>query len=359
MGYENRQSRFMEMAGAWFVVTVDTEADDAWRHPERLALENMREIERFQALCERYRIRPTYLLAYECATRDEAIDVLRPIVDRNACEIGHHLHCWSTPPFEREGPSGIDSAWLNAYQYELPESLFFDKAEVLYQAIESAYGVAPTAHRAGRWGIDERTLRWLARRGFVVDSSVLPLRSMRACKGRFQSGPAFFSASRQVHFADIGGEESDALVEIPASIDVPDMFPAKACARYIGADLPAADIVARLFQSRWIGGGRRLCPDPRYPEGFLAGAVERAAGSPGRVVNLSLHSSELILNGSPFSRTPDEVERVWARLTEVFETVFRLGLRLGTLSEAALAWRVGSAGASMRTSDSVTYSTIR
>lgn len=344
--------------GAWFVVTVDTEADDAWQHPQRLELENMREIERFQALCERYGVRPTYLLAYECAVRDEAVSVLRPIIDRKACEIGHHLHSWSTPPFAHERPSGIDDAWLHAYQYELPDSLFLDKAEALYQAIESAYGVKPTAHRAGRWGIDGRTLRWLDARGFVVDSSVLPLSSMQACRGRSQPGPVFFSASREVHFADSRGGQGQGLVEIPASIDVPDTLRAQVCVRYLEAGMPAAHAMSRVFQSRWVGGGRRLCPKPGYKEGFLSAAVARAASGGNRVVNFSLHSSELRLGTSPFTRTPEDVARVWARLTEVFEAASRLGLRQGTLSEAALAWRAEAASASISNDRSVTCFTV-
>ncbi|KAB7627883.1 hypothetical protein [Alkalilimnicola sp. S0819] len=319
------------------VVTVDTEADDAWRHPDRIGLANMAQIPRFQALCERFGIRPTYLLAYECATSPEALAVLGPIVARDACELGHHLHCWSTPPFERQGAPGIDDAWLHAYQYELPEQLFIDKAETLREAIIHHYGVNPRAHRAGRWGVDARTLRWLAERGFVVDSSVLPLRSLRRCRGRDAQGPEFHTADPRAHYVTEPGCGN--LVELPATIDVPDSFIARGCAGWLRRGLPGAGPVSRVFQHHRVGGGRRLCPDPRYPRGALSQAVGRAARAPGRVVNLSLHSSELLLGCSPFSRTREQADAVWARLTEVFAKARELGLRPMTLSEAALQWR--------------------
>ena len=56
-----------------FVVTVDTESDDAWSKPEIIKLDNLKEIPRFQNLCEKYDILPTYLLSYECAAREEGV----------------------------------------------------------------------------------------------------------------------------------------------------------------------------------------------------------------------------------------------------------------------------------------------
>ena len=63
-----------------FVVTVDTEADDAWSRPDSVELENIKEIDRFQELCLQYSVVPTYLLSYECATRDEALAIPTPVI---------------------------------------------------------------------------------------------------------------------------------------------------------------------------------------------------------------------------------------------------------------------------------------
>ena len=201
-----------------FVVTVDTEADDAWNSPELVKLSNMKQIPRFQELCESHGIIPTYLVTYECATRDEAIRVLEPLANNARAEIGHHLHVWTAPPFQSPSPADVDRCWLHAFQFELPPSLFEDKAESLRAKIEEVYGQSPTSHRAGRWGIDQRSIDWLCKSGFTVDSSVRPLVeipnvNMPACAYHDDENPYNWTAS---------DEPTDGqLLEVPASIHRP------------------------------------------------------------------------------------------------------------------------------------------
>ena len=320
---------------AWFVISNDTEADDAWRHPDRLALDNIREVDRFQDLCERYQTPPSYLIAYECATRDEAIRVLKPIVERGACEIGHHLHVWSTPPFEREEPAGIDNPWLQAFQFELPDELFLAKANAMLEAIRSNFGVQPTSHRAGRWGIDQRTLSWLADNGFVVDTSVIPLRSLANTRGRSAPGPSFLSRPRR--------HSLGAIVELPVTVDVPDNLFCRASAGYLEREWPGSATLARLFSHHRVGGARRLSVDPRYPDGVLEAMIARALLAGVRVINLALHSSELSLHGSPFSRNATDLARTWSNLERILRYVRSLGMRGATLTQAALALRAEQA----------------
>ena len=157
-----------------FVVTVDTEADDAWSRPDQLRLDNLKQLPRFQDLCDKFGIVPTYLLAYECAHRDEALSILKPLADSRRCEIGHHLHVWTCPPYQSTSGDGIDRDWILAHQFLLPDSLFVKKAERLRQEIETNFGRSPTSHRAGRWGIDQRTVDWLASAAFIVETSLRP-----------------------------------------------------------------------------------------------------------------------------------------------------------------------------------------
>lgn len=297
-----------------FVLTVDVEADDAWNHPDSISLTNMKQIPRFQALCEAYGIKPTYLLAYECVTRDEALSVLKPIHDRGMCEIGHHLHVWTTPPFEREHPAGIDTAWLRAYQSELPDGLFTEKAVCLKEAITSAFGVAPTAHRAGRWGIDQRTITWLGENGFLVDTSVVPLTDWRNCVGKHVGGPCFYEQPLQPYLWCSG---DGYVTEVPVSIDVYPKAWLRMLVWLMQNGSAGTSFVDKIY--RICGGGRMLRPDPRYEDGYYLGFFDRllALGSP--VINMMLHSSELAVGGSPFSQNEQDCTRVW----DAIETVFR------------------------------------
>jgi hypothetical protein len=118
----------------YFCLTLDAESDDCWLTPERIKLDNFREIPRFQRVCEKYQIIPTYLLTYEYATYKPAIEFFRQKLYENKCEVGLHLHAWSTPPYEKE-KNRVDLPWLYAYQYELPDGLF--KKKLIYYLIQS------------------------------------------------------------------------------------------------------------------------------------------------------------------------------------------------------------------------------
>jgi hypothetical protein len=50
---------------AAFLITVDTEGDNLWARPRELTTHNAAWLPRFQALCERYGLKPTYLTAWE------------------------------------------------------------------------------------------------------------------------------------------------------------------------------------------------------------------------------------------------------------------------------------------------------
>ena len=49
----------------FFIVTIDVEADNVWKTPTNLSVNNLAKIPVFQRLCKKYGIVPTYLLSYE------------------------------------------------------------------------------------------------------------------------------------------------------------------------------------------------------------------------------------------------------------------------------------------------------
>ena len=60
-----------------FILTIDTEGDNQWDHGRALTVENIRYIPRFQKLCERYLIRPTYLVTSEICEDSYAKKMLK------------------------------------------------------------------------------------------------------------------------------------------------------------------------------------------------------------------------------------------------------------------------------------------
>src|SRR5262249_27520587 len=69
--FEHRRARFGDpgksMTKTAFLITIDTEGDDIWGHPDRITTENSRFLPRFQRLCQEHGFKPTYLVNYEMA----------------------------------------------------------------------------------------------------------------------------------------------------------------------------------------------------------------------------------------------------------------------------------------------------
>ena len=153
------------------LVGIDTEADDQWsaRGRQEMGVRNAARLPALQALFEEFGVRPTYVVTWEMATRPESVAVLRDLARSGRCEIGTHLHPWSSPPFRPEDLAA------HTYPHNLPVDLLDRQLRELTAAIEENLGVRPTTYRAGRNGFDGRTLPILERLGYTVDTSVDPL----------------------------------------------------------------------------------------------------------------------------------------------------------------------------------------
>ena len=164
-------------------VVVDTEAEFDWSRPFERGLTSVHAIEqvgRGQAIFDRYGLRPIYVVDYPIATEPRSVAILSGILARGGCEIGAHLHPWTTPPFAEEVTS------RNSYPGNLPLWLEREKLGQLIAAIETNFGVRPVFYKAGRYGFGPGTTSALVDAGIKVDLSVLPGADLRR-----QGGPDF------------------------------------------------------------------------------------------------------------------------------------------------------------------------
>ena len=101
------------------LVGIDTEADDQWsaRGRQEMGVRNAERLPALQALFDELGVRPTYVVTYEMATRPESAAVLRDLARTGRCEIGTHLHPWSSPPFRPEDLAA------HTYPHNLPADL--------------------------------------------------------------------------------------------------------------------------------------------------------------------------------------------------------------------------------------------
>lgn len=152
-------------------VVVDTEAEFDWAKPfsrDLNTVEAADHLGRGQAVFDRYGLKPLYVVDYPIATNPKSVARIRDILARDACEIGAHLHPWTTPPYEE------DLSNRNSFPGNLPAEIEDHKLGSLVQAIEQSFGRKALFYKAGRYGVGAATASALAAHGIRVDLSILP-----------------------------------------------------------------------------------------------------------------------------------------------------------------------------------------
>ena len=303
----------------YLIVTVDTEADNQWAREEKITLQNIAFLPRFQTLCDRYGFPPTYFVTYEAATDPKSIAILKGFVSAGA-EIGAHLHPWTTPPYEKEIAY---ERKVHRFPHELSDRELKEKLETLTNAILSGFGKRPASYRAGRWGLDDRSVRFLEALGYEADCSITPKISWAVHRGdpEKSGGPDYRRAQVKPYCLspdDILKPADKGIVEIPLSVLFTGFY--KKEAGFLGDwFLHLPDSIVKKILNRIIF---RLMPFRVFPNSrpedfasFYASAKKNNLP----VIEFMIHSSELMPGGSPYAKTESAVEETYRRLERVFQ----------------------------------------
>jgi hypothetical protein len=240
------------------------------------------------------------------AMRDESMHLLRAMAAQGRCEIGAHLHPWTSPPFRPE-----DLA-RHSYPHTLPPSLLDRQLKELTATIQERLNVRPTTYRAGRNGFDARSIPILERLGYTVDTSVDPLFNEKR-----KGGMVFAGAPAQPYhpdYDDVTRPGSAKLLEIPIT----------------SATLPALPkaleaLYTRLPPLRWRAALKRLGLRPVWLRPSYSSVpdmlafADRLAAQGARCFNIIFHSSELLPGGSPYTPDAASVERFLDALRRLLE----------------------------------------
>ncbi len=282
------------------ILTVDTEADNQWHRTDATTVENVRALPRFQALCEKFNIRPTYLSTYEVITDPIAASMLKEWHTSGVAEVGAHLHPWTTAPFfpEESGTS---------FPNELSDHSLREKLTTLTNVLTDVLGTAPRSYRAGRWGFDERQAVLLKELGYTIDLSVTPGLSWKETKGLVggSGGPDFTGESAMPHTLPSG------ILEVPMTI--------------LKSGL--------LRRRRWL----RIFPNTTA--GHLRSVIHAALKEKLPAVVFMIHSSELMAGQSPYVADAVALERVYDRLVDLFALLTKEGIESVTAHEFAQTWQ--------------------
>jgi len=289
------------------LVVVDTEEQFDWTKPfdrDERDVSHMREIERFQSVCDEAGIRPVYVIDHPIATGEESVAALRAIHGRGGCEIGAHLHPWVSPPFDEEVNS-----W-NSYPGNLPRALEREKLVRLSDAIEHSFGIRTRIYKSGRHGFGANTASILTELGFEIDLSPAPPFDYGE-----DGGPDWSRAPVDPHwigdegrvlsipntgaFVGWGGGSSRKLDEVARGA--------------VGRAMKLGGVLARL------GAVERLS---LTPEGFAISDLERltrglfARGT--RVFSFSIHSPSVEPGHTPYVRDETELHSLLAVCRDYF-----------------------------------------
>ncbi len=301
-----------------FLITIDTEGDNLWSRPATITTRNAAFLPRFQALCERYGLLPTYVVNYEMATSPEFVEFGRDVLARQAGEIGMHLHAWNSPPLV---PLTADDNRYHPYLIEYPLPVLREKTIVMTRLLEETFGVPMRSHRAGRWAFDERYARVLASLGYTVDCSVTPYISWRNTPGAPDgSGGSdyreFPDRPYWLDLDDISRPGASALLEAPMTVQSP---PRPALVRRLSDRLPSSSLPARACDHFWP---RTRWLRPKRGNGSELVDIVRQVLDEGRsCAEFMLHSSEFMPGGSPTFRTESDIERLYEDLERLFALV--------------------------------------
>ncbi|MCA9751758.1 MAG: polysaccharide deacetylase family protein [Gemmatimonadetes bacterium] len=299
------------------LVTIDTEGDDEWAFHRRPTLENIPYLREFEAMVERAGAKSTYFVTQAVATDARSVEVLGEIASRGRSEIGGHCHAWNNPP--------IDEAREPEKQYflnELRDDEQHAKLEVLTDALEKSFGARPRTFRAGRFGANAATMRSLARLGYEVDSSVTPGITWRRTPGwpGGEGGPDWIDAPLAPYRMDERDPRvpgNGPLWQVPVTVVRSRRLPD--AAEKMLAGFGPTGLVSRVA-GKALGNLVWFRPTFHTVEEMLAaarGAIAR--GAP--VLNMMLHSSEVMPGGSPYVKTKDEARAFLGRTEKVLEIV--------------------------------------
>lgn len=310
-----------------FLITIDTEGDNAWARPREIATENARHLPRFQELCEAFGLRPTYLTNHEMAVSPVFQEFGKDVLRRGTGEIGMHLHAWDSPPAHALTADDLEQ---HPYLIEYPEEVMRRKVAFMTDLLERTFEVKMVSHRAGRWGFDERYARILLEHGYRVDCSVTPHISWRHHEGDLRpAGSDYTAYPEEAYFVDLNDlarpGDSD-LLEVPMTIWLDRGFVARVVKPRFGEGTLARRALERFFPARtWLRPkGRNLSR--------MVGVLKAVCREGRRYAEFMVHSSELMPGGSPAFPTPEAVERLYDELGRLFAMAAR-HFRGATLSE--------------------------
>lgn len=323
-----------------FILTIDTEADNQWDHGRELTVENLKFIPRFQELCNKYAIIPTYLVTSEVCEDAFAKEIFPEYILKGKAEVGTHLHSWTTPPFlDKAGYTFNDKNHI--FASEIESDLVEKKIITLTNQIEKSFGRRPTSFRSGRYGFSENVGKILAENNYLVDSSVTPYTSWTYNKGlpNGSGGPDFIDKTPFPYRYQF---EKASLLEIPITI-LPTKFPFnqyQALSAIYFRNVNQNFFLKVIRKLLFAGQPLWLRPYMKTKSADFISILNEAKRINLPFLVMMFHSSELMPGCSIYRKDEQAIERLYTQLEEFFIFLNERKIVSESLSEAAINYTV-------------------
>lgn len=170
---------------AYLLVNIDTEEEGLFgdSYPTRKwRLKHLAELPRLQSVFDAHQVRPTYQVTTPVVKNKRGSAILERFLQDGRCDIGGHLHPWSTRPIDHP----IDHA--HSMPCMLPIDTVRRKLETLTRQIRDRFAIQPVTYRSGRYGSSAAHVPLLLDLGYRVETSVCPFVSHAPDGGPDYSG---------------------------------------------------------------------------------------------------------------------------------------------------------------------------
>lgn len=306
---DDQRVRWRSDLGRRFIVFVDTEEEFDWNAPFS---RDARQTSAVSAIPEAHArfaaagVPLAFMVDHPIVSDPTAVDIMRRAQEDGQSSIGAQLHPWVNPPFDEAVTP------FNSFPGNLPLALEAAKIDVLTAAITDAFGSAPRAYRAGRYGIGPATIGLLADRGYRLDSSIRARYDYSA-----EGGPDFTAIDN--HAFQTGG-----LVELPLTTvftghlrgQGPSLYP------LLGRVPRGRGLMARSGLLARVALTPEQMPLPDALE-----AVRVAVNDELAVLNFSFHSPSLVPGHTPYVRDSADLTAFYRWWDAVFALLDKLGVR--------------------------------
>lgn len=301
----------MKSKKIYVLVTIDTECDKGspgWHIKKPMSFENIPLQEKLlMPLFNKYGIVPTYLLSPEVLQDQRSVEQLKAL---DNVELGTHLHEEFIAP-----NANYDADRTKNVQANLPLHIEKEKLKNLTNLFYEKTGVLPKSFRSGRFGSSKHTTKILADLGYLVDSSVVPYTTL--CFDNYTIDSWEHTTSPFFEYFD-----DKRILQVPLTVINPhfEKLPSVLKKQVSKQKSKVKSLLKKLggnFKTRQLRPYRESGKNMiNIAEHVITNHFKK---EPLVLLNIMFHSNEILVNGSPYCKSEEEVESFISSLDELFD----------------------------------------